>query len=73
MTEKQFLNPQQLAERWGGVVSVQTLANWRALNKGPRFKKIGARVVYDLDDVKEWEAQQTVQTGGAQTDSRAGA
>lgn len=64
MTDKQFLTPKQLAERWGGIVSVQTLANWRASGKGPRFVKIGARVTYDVADVVAWEAQQTVQTGG---------
>jgi hypothetical protein len=64
MTDNQFLTPHQLVERWGGRVSVQTLANWRASNKGPRFVKLGARVTYRISDVEEYETQQTVQTTG---------
>lgn len=64
MTENQFLTPQQLADRWGGVVGVQTLANWRASGKGPAFVKMGSRVTYRVADILEYEAQQTVPASG---------
>lgn len=31
-----------------------TLANWRGENKGPRFARIGSRVVYPLDELKRF-------------------
>ena len=31
-----------------------TLANWRGENKGPRFARIGGRVVYPLDELKRF-------------------
>ena len=44
----------QLAARWH--LSPRTLEQWRWLGKGPRFLKIGARVLYDEDDIEDYEA-----------------
>lgn len=49
----------QLAERWH--LSPRTLEQWRWLGKGPRFLKIGARVLYDEADVEAFEAGQVCQ------------
>ena len=49
----------QLAERWH--LSPRTLEQWRWLGKGPRFLKIGARVLYDERDVEAYEASQICQ------------
>jgi hypothetical protein len=49
-------NQIELADRWR--VSPKTLERWRWLRKGPRFIKIGGRVVYRLVDVESFEAQQ---------------
>ncbi len=51
------LTPPQLAERWAGSVCVGTLANWRAARprKGPKFLRVGGRVVYALPDVRAYE------------------
>lgn len=39
-------------------VSASTLAKWRVFGGGPKFQKIGARiVVYDLRDLEEFAAQ----------------
>jgi predicted DNA-binding transcriptional regulator AlpA len=46
----------QLAEYLG--LKSSTLHNWRCTGHGPTFTKLGRRVVYDLDDVTEWLAQQ---------------
>ena len=44
----------QLAARWH--MSPRTLEQWRWLGKGPRFLKIGARVLYDEADIASYEA-----------------
>ena len=37
-------------------VAVRTLRNWRALRKGPRYRKIGARLVrYHRADLAEFQ------------------
>jgi hypothetical protein len=46
----------QLAERWN--ISPRTLERWRWLGEGPRFLKLGGRVVYRLEDVELYEAEQ---------------
>lgn len=53
----EFLTPDDLVERWGGTIGKGTLANWRAKGRGPAYVKVGGRVVYPLDKVEAWEAQ----------------
>jgi hypothetical protein len=48
------LTEQQLAKRW--QMSVRTLQNWRWQGRGPRYLKIGARVLYPLEEVEAHEA-----------------
>ena len=49
------LNQKQLAEYWG--ISERTLERWRSIGWGPRFIKIGVRVVYRMEDILEYETQ----------------
>jgi len=56
----QFLSADQLAGRYGGKVSVKTLANWRSTGTGPAYTKIGGRVFYAIGDVERWEAQRQI-------------
>jgi len=51
----QHLGQEQLAERWG--VSTYTLERWRWSGEGPRFLKLGGRVVYRLEDIEAFEAE----------------
>jgi predicted DNA-binding transcriptional regulator AlpA len=53
------MTQEQLAERW--QMSPRTLEQWRWLGKGPRFLKIGSRVLYREEDVDAWEAAQVCQ------------
>ena len=39
-------------------ISPRTLERWRWTKKGPAFLKIGGRVVYRLEDVEAFEADQ---------------
>ena len=48
------LDQKALAARW--LISERTLEQWRWQGKGPRYLKIGARVVYRLADVEAYEA-----------------
>jgi predicted site-specific integrase-resolvase len=47
----------ELARRWR--ISPRTLERWRWLGQGPRYIKIGGRVVYRAEEVETFEAQQT--------------
>ncbi|TIM22854.1 MAG: helix-turn-helix domain-containing protein [Mesorhizobium sp.] len=40
-------------------VSVKTLANWRCSGKGPRYAKLGARVVYNDHDLNDFVRHST--------------
>jgi hypothetical protein len=49
----QHLDQRHLAERWR--ISPRTLEQWRWQGRGPRYLKIGGRVVYRLSDVEAFE------------------
>ncbi len=49
----QHLDQKHLAERW--QISARTLEHWRWKGQGPRYLKIGGRVVYRLADVEAFE------------------
>jgi hypothetical protein len=46
----------QLADRW--QISPRTLERGRWAGEGPRFLKLGGRVIYRIEDVEVYEAQQ---------------
>ena len=58
------LNQVDLSRRWS--ISPRTLERWRWLGQGPRYLKIGGHVVYRLEDIEAYEAQQ-VRTSTANT------
>lgn len=54
--DRQFLSPKQLSERYGEESpSERTLMRWRSEGIGPKFIKLGLKVVYPLDQLLEWE------------------
>jgi hypothetical protein len=55
----QYLTPKELSDRYKGQISERTLANWRSSGEGPRFTKIGGRVLYPVHSVEEWERKRT--------------
>lgn len=65
MTVK-HLSQLELSRRWG--ISPRTLERWRWLRQGPAYLKIGGKVVYRLDDIDAYEAEQrrTAQAATAQ-------
>ena len=50
------LNQVQLSRRWS--ISPRTLERWRWLKSGPKYLKVGGRVVYRLEDIETYEAGQ---------------
>ncbi|MDT0309270.1 helix-turn-helix domain-containing protein [Streptomyces sp. DSM 44917] len=46
------MDPRELSEYLG--VPVQTLANWRWRNEGPKFRRVGRHVRYRPEDVEAW-------------------
>jgi hypothetical protein len=47
------LNQIDLARRWR--ISPRTLERWRWLGEGPRYLKLGGRVLYRLADIEAYE------------------
>ena len=50
------LNQAEVAQRWS--VSHRTLERWRWIGQGPRFLKIGGRVIYRMEDIEAYETEQ---------------
>ncbi|TAI60429.1 DNA-binding protein [Bradyrhizobium sp. Leo170] len=57
-----YLTPAQVSERFGGRIAVRTLANWRYLGTGPKFTRLGGRILYREDVLDEWEQTRTVES-----------
>jgi hypothetical protein len=62
------LNQVELSRRWS--LGPRTLERWRWLGEGPRFLKVGGRVVYRLEDIEAYEAEQ-IRDSTAATDAPA--
>lgn len=56
---ERFLTPDELSARYHGRISVRTLANWRYQGTGPRYIRLGGKVLYPLTGVVEWEIGRT--------------
>lgn len=63
MTEQQtkapiYLTTEELALRY--QLHPVTIKKWRQEGKGPKFCKIGSRVLYPIGEVHKWDAERTV-------------
>ncbi|MEI8396807.1 MAG: helix-turn-helix domain-containing protein [Rhodospirillaceae bacterium] len=59
------LNQRELSRRWH--LSPYTLERWRSLGEGPRFLKIGGKVLYRQEDIEAYEAEHLRQGTGVVT------
>lgn len=50
-----FFTPDALSTRWG--VATQTLSQWRWNSKGPKYLKMGRRILYPLKEVEAFETK----------------
>lgn len=57
----QHLNQVELSRRWR--LSCRTLERWRSQGKGPRYLKIGGRILYRLADIEAFEARELRMAG----------
>ena len=64
------LNQIELSRRWS--LSPRTLERWRWLREGPVYLKIGGRVVYRLEDIEAYEAEQRCAGNSAAARARQG-
>lgn len=55
----EFLTVEQVLARWQRKVTSATLATWRSRGNGPKFVKVGGRVLYRLADIVSWESKNT--------------
>jgi hypothetical protein len=55
----EYITPEDLSKRWKGRVAVRTLSNWRSLGTGPKFTKVGGRILYPLAEVEAFEERRT--------------
>jgi hypothetical protein len=60
MTSKQKLNTREAAAYLS--LRPNTLEIWRCHHIGPRYSKLGSRVVYDRDDLEAFFTSKTVET-----------
>lgn len=51
--EKLNLTPQEVADRYR--TTTQVLSNWRVQGKGPRFIKMGRKILYPIGEVVAFE------------------
>lgn len=58
-SENPFFTPNDLVDRYGGKVTLRTLANWRSSGMSPPYTKVGGRVLYPKDKLYEWEQKRT--------------
>ena len=66
-----LLPTRRAAELLGGL-SVRTLERWRVEGRGPRYVRIGGRVMYDPRDLAEFAARGArVSTRGAASEPAA--
>ena len=52
MDPRNFLTEKEVHEQFG--IAVQTLRNWRSLHKHLNYYKIGRRIFYCEEEVKEY-------------------
>jgi len=53
MINEIHISEKDLAKRWG--LSPKTLQRWRWVKSGPAYIKIGGRIRYTADSIKEFE------------------
>ena len=64
----ELIPPVVLAERWN--VTQATLSQWRWNGRGPKYLKLGRRVMYRAQDIQEFEDQQLRQDTSHDTQLR---
>ncbi len=69
--EIMHLTPNELAERWR--VASHTLINWRRSGGGPKYLKIGQRILYSIEEVERFERDHEFKAVGEKANDAEGA
>ena len=67
MSNKPKMNTQEAADHFR--IARNTLEVWRCKHKGPRYSKIGTRVLYDPDDLEAFFAARSISTRDTELDN----
>jgi hypothetical protein len=70
MSTKPKLNTNEAAAFLG--VRPNTLEVWRCKHRGPRYAKLGSRILYDPDDLEAFFAARSVNTSDTETNCAGG-
>lgn len=65
MNPNQYLSVEGAAQLIG--LSVSTLNKWRVSGRGPRFSKLGRRVIYAQAELEQWVADHLCASTSAYT------
>lgn len=65
-----LMTAEEVAGRYRGQITLSTLANWRALGRGPAYLKIGKLCLYPSTLLDEWERENLVLCGLTQNHRR---
>ncbi|HUX78546.1 MAG TPA: DNA-binding protein [Alphaproteobacteria bacterium] len=57
--EKNLITPSTLASRW--KMTCGTLSQWRWNGYGPPYHKMGKKILYDLEEIEQFEAKKVRQ------------
>jgi len=55
-----MLTARQAAQMFS--ISAGTLGNWRTQKRGPKFYRVGKKVLYHVSDLERWLMQEPVET-----------
>lgn len=59
--DETYYTAEQVAEHFGGQISVKTLAKWRSeRTDGPPYLKAGGKVLYPVSQLLEWAKRRTI-------------
>lgn len=54
------MTPKEVVARYKDTVKLKTLANWRSQGMGPKFTKVGGKILYPIRALFEWETSRTL-------------
>lgn len=60
MTQRIKLTPEEVEAKYN--INKGTLANWRSQRKGPKYSKVGRRVLYDVSVLEAFFQSKEIQT-----------
>ncbi|MDY6987714.1 MAG: helix-turn-helix domain-containing protein [Thermodesulfobacteriota bacterium] len=60
--QQQFVVDKEVARAF--CLNLGTLRNYRSKNQGPPFYRIGGRILYSLDEVRQWFQANRVEPKG---------